>query len=128
MTVEHVEPGWRGDAARAIRGRNRPKISESSVGACWACNHERGDMPLLMFLWLRQQSRRRDDGGATVRVLRVRKARNHAKSRHPGAAEYRVERVSRKEPAPPLRVSIGDRLKWQGESSAGVAKLLASRD
>jgi hypothetical protein len=43
MTVEHVIP-------KSAPEHLRPRGWQNLVGACWNCNHERGDAPLLHYL------------------------------------------------------------------------------
>ena len=43
MTVEHVVP-------KSAPEHLRPRGWQNLVGACWTCNHTRGDVPLLHYL------------------------------------------------------------------------------
>lgn len=91
MTVEHVWPGW----------RNRPEGRMThTVGACWTCNHERGDMPLLQYLLWRQTQ--------TPKPL----SRNQLRAAKRIEDRHRRTRV-RRPVQPTLRASIGDRIKWK---------------
>jgi hypothetical protein len=78
MTVEHVIP-------KSAPEHLRPRGWQNLVGACWNCNHTRGDAPLLHYLL-----------GLRARPVRVRRA--------PPVRKVRPE-VN----APPLRVPLGER-------------------
>jgi hypothetical protein len=77
MTVEHVIP-------QSAPDHLRPKGWQNQVGACWNCNHERGDVPLLHFLL-----------GLRARPVRTKKRAPIRKAR---------PEVN----APPLRVPMGE--------------------
>ena len=77
MTVEHVVP-------RSAPDDERPRGWQNLVGACWNCNHKRGDVPLLHYLL----------------GLRARPARQ---KRPPPIRKYRPEVQ-----APPLRVPLAE--------------------
>jgi len=80
MTVEHVIP-------RSAPDHLRPHGWQNLVGACWNCNHERGDVPLLHFLL-----------GLRARPVRMKRAQRMRKARK---ARPEVN-------APPLRVPMGE--------------------
>jgi HNH endonuclease len=77
MTCEHVIP-------KSVPEHLRPRGWQNLVGACWNCNHKRGDVPLLHYLL-----------GLRARPVRVKRA--------PPMRKARPE-VN----APPLRVPLGE--------------------
>jgi hypothetical protein len=77
MTVEHVIP-------KSTPDHLRPRGWQNLVGACWTCNHKRGDVPLLHYLL-----------GLRARPVRVKR-------------QGPVRKLRPEVNAPPLRVPLGE--------------------
>lgn len=106
-TVEHVEP--RGPRSAVVNG----------VGACSACNGERGSAPLIYYLlWLatdRSEAFKR--WNFRLHAASIREYQLLAKQRR------LFDRLKGERIAPPLLVSIGDRRKHLEADSAEIQKV-----
>lgn len=92
MTREHLVPVSAGGGGMKL----------NTVGACGACNKERGNRPLLLHLvWVRTGRRVAFDAWLAGKVV-------PAPLRARPTAVVRPESV-----APPLRVSFGDVVRWR---------------